>query len=196
MSKGEPEHIRAFLAIDLPLEQREALFAVANRLKQAGARVSWVTPDRMHLTLRFLGEVAPDALERLGDALAPVYERQEPFPLMVTQIGAFPNVRAPRVIWAGLSPLEGPLAVCQQAAETAARSIGLKAEKKAFKPHVTLGRVRDPKTAGKLTAPLTDEQEFQGGEFEVGCVSLYKSELTSSGPQYTQLRVFPFSWNS
>ncbi len=196
MSAGEPEPIRAFLAIDLPPEHREALFAVASRLKRAGARVSWVTPDRMHLTLRFLGEVAPDALERLGDELAPVYERQEAFPLTLARIGAFPNVRAPRVIWAGLSPLEGPLAACQEAAETAARSIGLKAEKKAFKPHVTLGRVRDPKTAGKLMAPLSDEKEFHGGEFEVGHVSLYASELTSSGPQYTQLRVFPFSWNS
>ncbi len=196
MTAGEPEPIRAFLAMDLPLEYRDALFAVASRLKRAGARVSWVTPDRMHLTLRFLGEVAPDALERLGDDLALVYERQEPFPLTLAHIGAFPNVRAPRVVWAGLSPLEGPLTACQQAAETAARSIGLKAEKKPFKPHVTLGRVRDPKTAGKLTAPLMDEQDFHGGEFEAGHVSLYASELTSSGPRYTQLRVFPFSWNS
>lgn len=196
MTSGEPEPIRAFLALDLPLEQREALFAVASRLKRAGARVSWVTPDRMHLTLRFLGEVAPDALEQLGDDLAPVYARQDPFPLTLAHIGAFPNVRAPRVVWAGLSPLEGPLAACQQAAETAARSIGLKAETKAFKPHVTLGRIRDPKTAGKLTGPLTDEQDFHGGEFEAGHVSLYASELTSSGPRYTQLRVFPFSWNS
>lgn len=196
MTSGEPEPIRAFLALDLPLEQREALFAVASRLKRAGARVSWVTPDRMHLTLRFLGEVAPDALEQLGDDLAPVYARQDPFPLTLAHIGAFPNVRAPRVVWAGLSPLEGPLAACQQAAETAARSIGLKAETKAFKPHVTLGRIRDPKTAGKLSGPLTDEQDFHGGEFEAGHVSLYASELTSSGPRYTQLRVFPFSWNS
>ncbi|MFP4173941.1 MAG: RNA 2',3'-cyclic phosphodiesterase [Candidatus Hydrogenedentota bacterium] len=196
MTAGDPEPIRAFLALDLPPEHREALFAVASRLKRAGARVSWVTPDRMHLTLRFLGEVTPDALERLGDDLTPVYARQEPFPLTLAHIGAFPNARAPRVIWAGLSPLEGPLAACQQAAETAARSIGLKAETKAFKPHVTLGRVRDPKTGGRLTEPLTDEQDFHGGEFEAGHVSLYASELTSSGPRYTQLRVFPFSWNS
>ncbi|MFP4192687.1 MAG: RNA 2',3'-cyclic phosphodiesterase [Candidatus Hydrogenedentota bacterium] len=196
MTAGDPEPIRAFLALDLPPEHREALFAVASRLKRAGARVSWVTPDRMHLTLRFLGEVTPDALERLGDDLTLVYARQEPFPLTLAHIGAFPNARAPRVIWAGLSPLEGPLAACQQAAETAARSIGLKAETKAFKPHVTLGRVRDPKTGGRLTEPLTDEQDFHGGEFEAGHVSLYASELTSSGPRYTQLRVFPFSWNS
>ncbi len=184
--------VRAFVAIDIPNAECERAFAVSKRLRKAGVRVSWTPPERMHLTLRFLGEVAPAVIARIAERLETEYAGVEPFPLRLEGAGAFPNAREARVIWVGLAPLAGPLEQVQEAAESAAREAGLKREKRQFRPHLTVGRVRDPKKAGALAALIHEERNFSGDEFTVSSVSLYESQLTPSGPIYNRLHEFPF----
>jgi len=183
--------LRAFIAIELPEPVKEALGALSRRLQRPGERVTWVRTERIHLTLRFLGEIDQEAIVKLSAILSDAYAGMAPFALSVKGVGAFPNVRRPSVIWAGIGPVDGVQAA-HDAAEQAARTIGLPVENKAFRPHLTLARIRDRRAASALTARLEAERGFVGGEFTVGRVSLFSSELTPKGPIYRRLGEFPF----
>lgn len=182
--------MRAFIAIELPVPVKEALEALINRLRQSGAKASWVKPGNIHLTLRFLGELPETDVNRLGERLALAYQGVSPFELSVAGVGAFPNLRKPSVVWTGVAPLEGPLARAQAIAENAAVEIGLPPEQKPFRPHLTVARIRDARRLGDLRARLAREQGFQGGAFQVDSVSLFSSQLTPQGPIHRQVREF------
>ena len=184
--------MRTFIAIELNDAVREALWALSLRLQQSGVRASWAKPRSMHLTLRFLGEIPVEDVGRIGDLLAPRYAGTEPFSLRVAEAGAFPNARKPSVVWAGVGPLEGHLAQVQSTAEEAARAIGLAAEKRRYRPHLTIARIRDAAKASKLAPVLAREGAFDGGSFSVGSVSLFSSELGPGGAVYERLREFSF----
>ena len=182
--------VRTFVAIELPVEVKQALEALSGRLRRSGAKATWVRVDNIHLTLRFLGDVSECDVNRLGERLALAYQEEEPFVLTVAGTGAFPNSRKPSVIWAGVSPLDGGLARAQTIAEDAAAAIGLDAEARAFRPHLTVARIRDSRAIGELPAHLEQERDFFGGEFRVTAVSLFSSQLTPKGPIYRCLREF------
>ncbi|MCP4640452.1 MAG: RNA 2',3'-cyclic phosphodiesterase [bacterium] len=184
--------MRSFVAVELPEAIRAELAALVRRLRDSGARASWVKPDRMHLTLRFLGDVTDDQLAAMGERLTQSLAGVSPFDLRVGGVGAFPNPRRPSVIWAGIQPMDGPLAEVQAACEDAARAIGLKGEKRPFRPHLTLARVRDHRDAGNLAPLLLREHTYDGGSFSVNGVSLFTSTLTPHGPIYDRVREISF----
>lgn len=184
--------MRAFVAIEIPATVRAQLAGLAGRLRSAGGSVAWVRPENIHLTLRFLGDLAPEPLERISSELAAAYRGIAPFMLAARGTGAFPNPRRPSVLWVGVEPADGPLAAIQQHAEAAARVIGLPAETKAFHPHLTLARVKDWRSAVGMVARFAEERDFVAGDFAVGSVSLFTSTLTPRGAVYTRLREFGF----
>jgi len=186
------EAVRTFVAIEIPDTAKESLAALSGRLRTPGVRATWVKPENMHLTLRFLDELDAGQIEALATKLENAYQKYTPFHLHIRGTGAFPNVRKPSVIWAGLEPLEGALAEVQAIAENAARDIGLPPDNKTFRAHLTLARIRDKRTAHPLMARLEQEQDFDGGEFWVQGVSLCSSQLTPKGPIYRRLREFCF----
>jgi len=185
--------VRAFLAIEIPESIRSALTALSARLRAADVRASWVKPENIHLTLRFLGDIETDDAERLGEMLAADLQGIGPFPVRVRGTGAFPNPRRPSVVWVGMEPFEGPLAQVQSAAEQAARAIGLDPESKAFHPHLTLARIRDGRAAGPLVRLLIQEHEFDAGEFIVEGATLFSSQLNPKGAIYRRIREFLFT---
>ena len=184
--------MRVFIAIELPESVRSRIAALVGRLRESGARVSWVRPENMHLTLRFLGEADPEPVERLEHILSDAYKATPAFALQVQGTGAFPNTRKPSVIWVGVGPLEGPLMQVQDAAEAAARAIGLPPEKKAFHAHITLARIRNARAARPLMERFEEERDFDAGEFSVASVSLFSSQLTPKGPIYARLEEYVF----
>jgi 2'-5' RNA ligase len=184
--------MRTFIAVELPEETKEELQGLARQLRRAGIHASWVKSDRMHLTLRFLGEIDEDQAETVADYLARGYAGRTSFECAVEGVGAFPNVRRPNVVWAGVGPLEGGLADTQAIAEQAALEIGLKPERRRFRPHLTLGRIRKPEQAGHLGRALAPLRSFRGKEFSVGGVTLFSSTLTPEGPIYERLREYDF----
>ena len=184
--------MRTFIAIDLPQTVLDALQALSQRLRHSGAQASWVQVHNIHLTLRFLGEIEPEAAQTLGNALADRYAPMDAFRLRVSGLGAFPNMRKPSVIWAGIGPIDTGLTQVQAIAEEESRRIGVSPETRAFCPHLTLARIRDPKHLGCLIDFMKQEAAFDAGEFLVDHVSLYSSQLTPRGAVYTELRRCPF----
>ena len=180
--------MRAFIAVELPDQTKQELVDMAAQLRRSGVRASWVRPERMHLTLRFLGEIGEDQAEAAGEFLASAYAGRDVFECRLHGAGAFPNARRPNVLWAGIAPLEGGLAETQAVAEEAAQRIGLKAERRSFHPHLTLGRIRRPEKAGDVSRALRPLAEFCGAHFLVDGASLFSSTLTPDGPIYERIR--------
>ncbi len=192
MPPASVEPMRAFVAIELPDSIKDRLRSLTDRLRRSHARASWVKAERIHLTLRFMGDVPEEDADRLRGLLAGRYAGLDGFELRVRGLGAFPNARKPSVVWAGVTPLEGALERGQAIAEEGARAIGLKPEKRRFRPHLTLARIRDVRQTGDLPRRLGIERDFDAGSFSVSSVSLFSSELTRSGPIYERIEEFRF----
>jgi RNA 2',3'-cyclic 3'-phosphodiesterase len=188
--------VRAFLAVAIHQGLRDTLAALSGRLRQSTANVSWVKPENVHITLRFLGDVDESRVDRLSELLAVAYRTIPAFPLTVAGVGGFPSARQPRVVWTGVSPRDGAIQQLYRHAEDAARGIGLEAEKRRYTPHITLGRLRDPKEAGDLPVLIAREMEFAAGDIHVSRVALFRSKLSPKGATYTVIREFPLQWIS
>ncbi|HPO13297.1 MAG TPA: RNA 2',3'-cyclic phosphodiesterase [Candidatus Hydrogenedentes bacterium] len=182
--------MRAFIAIELPEAIKDSLMSIRERLRHSGAKASWVHPENMHLTLRFLGEADQDAVNKISSLLEEAYHACGPLTLAVQGLGGFPNRRKPSVVWAGMEVRSGDLSAIQAHAEHAAQTAGLPPEEKAFHPHITLARIRDHQALGRLPETLEAAQTYYGGEFTASVVSLFSSELRPGGPVYRRLREF------
>lgn len=185
-----PAPLRLFIAVPAPLAVREQARAVMVRLRGAGD-VRWVTPDRLHLTLKFLGDCSPDLVPSLTEILEESANIFSAFVVELGDVGAFPNLRKPQTLWLGVERAEALSQLAEQI-EQAVGKFGFKREAKAFRPHLTLGRVKSPRDLGKLAAELRTAAaeaapriEWPVEEFE-----LVRSELRPSGPVYTTLQRF------
>jgi len=132
--------IRTFFAVDPSAEVHARLVEMKNVLADSGAAVRWVRDDGLHVTVKFLGTVTRDTLDGLRESLRPSALVLRPFSLRIRGLGVFPNPRQPRIVWAGVDSDELP-GLAQLVEETAAR-FGFEPERRAFRPHITLGRVK------------------------------------------------------
>ena len=185
--------IRAFVALDLPEAQREALFTLQRALRRAGAEVSWVRPESVHLTLKFLGNIEEEAVSPIGEALSPVAAGAAPFAVSPSGCGAFPTLKAPRVVWVGLRTAGDELARLQKGVEAALSALGHPPEDRPFKPHLTLGRVKGSRNLRALTEALAANAGFSAPSFDVSEIVLYKSMLRPEGAVYSALLRIPLS---
>ena len=160
-------------------------------LQRAGADVKWVRPGAIHLTLKFLGSISGEDVEKLARSLGPVISLWTPFELRIRGLGCFPSGRNPRVVWVGIEQGSVEASSLQKAVEDQATEVGFPPESRAFKPHLTLGRVRSPKGKGSLTQAIENHRDVEIGFFLASEVYLFKSELKPSGAIYTKLRTFP-----
>lgn len=182
--------MRTFAAIELPEPVKASLGSLSQRLRKSGAKASWVTPERMHLTLRFYGDLQEDAIAALRAFLREKLRGLGTFSLNIEGAGAFPSARKPAVVWAGIHPVEEPVLQVQRVTEAAAGAIGLVPERKSFTPHITLARIRQAESADTLSQFLNREQAFTGGAFPVSNVALWSSTLTPQGPMYSLIEEF------
>jgi 2'-5' RNA ligase len=183
--------IRAFLAIDLPGSLRLGLAQVQGKLKESGADVRWVPVGNIHLTLKFFGNVPDGDVEAISAAAREVAAKQAPFQLQVTEPGAFPSVKSPRVVWLGLGGEVVPLAQFYHRLEKAFATLGHLPEDRAFHPHLTLGRVKSPQGRERLARLLQELPPLQWPPFLVKQVILFRSTLSPQGSTYTPLKVIP-----
>ncbi|MEZ4592285.1 MAG: RNA 2',3'-cyclic phosphodiesterase [Chloroflexota bacterium] len=177
------EMIRLFIAIDLPEGVKDVLAETAVALAQniPHRAVRWVTRPQMHLTLRFLGDTAVSQLPTLQDELTQLATRYQPFQLRLRDVGAFPNQKRPRVVWAGLAGDLAPLQNLQAEIEDQVVALGWEREKRPFSPHLTLGRVQDANAARGLNWAV----KLEAVRFGVTAVQLVQSELRPSGAVYS-----------
>ncbi len=174
--------IRCFVAVTLPDEIRSALARVIGRLQNQlpAGRVRWVTPERLHLTLVFLGDTPPERLAAVQTSLAQVARRQAGFRLTVAGLGCFPHCRRPRVIWAGLAGDLAAARALKEALDAGLEPLGWTPDKRAYRPHVTLGRVRP----GGPLPPWEPTIHLAPLSWPVDAIHLVESQLQPDGPHY------------
>lgn len=187
------ERVRSFVAILLSEEVRAAVAAEISRLKPLGPHVSWVSPANLHLTLKFLGELLPDVLDEVKEGLAEAVRGAAPFGLRFYGLGAFPGVARPRVLWVGVDEERHEAQALQARVEEALARRGFAREERPYSPHLTIGRVREPRGLVPLQQALSRDAKSEFGRFEVRGVSLMRSDLSPGGARYMELRAFPFA---
>ncbi len=185
------ERVRTFIALPLPPQWSTALCQTMGRLAaDIPAGVRWVKPAGIHLTLRFLGDtdaaLAPAIVAGLERGLTGLTAPE----LSLSGLGTFPAGRQPRVIWAGVAGQPDELAELHRAAESVAAALGWRPEGRPFRPHLTLGRVRervsDAQRRGILAA-IGKAELPDGMTWKFDTVRLYRSELTPQGAIYSSL---------
>jgi RNA 2',3'-cyclic 3'-phosphodiesterase len=179
--------LRAFVAVEIPEEVRAALDAAQARLRQHLVRARWVRSGSMHLTLKFLGDIPAGQVAGAADALQVAVRGHAALRLSAAGIGAFPGIRRPRVLWAGLSGETEPLADLQRSVEEELAALGFPREERPFRAHLTIGRFSEPVAPGPLAEALKDFATASFGEFTVQELVLFRSELKPSGAVYTAL---------
>jgi 2'-5' RNA ligase len=186
--------LRLFIAVPTPPEVRARLGELTARLRSTEADVRWEPVEKMHATVKFLGNSPTEGVEALGEALENIAESTTPFPVVYGAIGAFPSMRSPRVLWAGMEDPTGALHNLQQRAEGAFGRLGFPPEERSFHPHVTLGRVRGGRNLPRLLA-MVESLTLERQPVELHDILLIKSELKPHGSVYTTLRSAPFLGN-
>lgn len=184
--------IRAFFAISLPWEFKEEIARLQDILKKTRAEVKWVRPESVHLTLKFLGQVAEDIIDPLAEAASVKASQTQALTLTLNGTGVFPGPRRPRVAWLGLAGDLGRIIDLQRGLEESAEKFGFAREKRTFSPHLTLGRIRSSKGIKEFITEL-DRLDPKPLEFMASEVVLFRSELKPTGAIYTPLKKLPLS---
>jgi 2'-5' RNA ligase len=185
--------VRAFVAIDISKDLKAKLSAVQEELKKFEAAVGWVAKDSLHMTLKFLGEISESQVAEVSARMDAVAKKFSPFEMGLAKLGAFPNVRSPRVIWVGVNSKDNLLAAVNEEVETTLAAIGFERENRPFAPHLTLGRVKGKTNLPQLAAYIKAYGEGHTiGEFQVDGMFLFKSTLKPTGAVYEKLRPFVF----
>ena len=182
------QSIRTFIALELPATVISLLRAVQQDLKQLNIRARWVRPENIHLTLKFLGDVSPGAVEAISAAMTDAANGFAPVKLVVRGIGVFPSVKRPRVIWVGLGGSIRPLLDLQSRLEEKLAEVGIAKGKRSFKAHLTLGRIKQPPGADLIRQMITEYATLSSDDFTCDQVTLFKSDLKPSGAVYTKLK--------
>lgn len=187
--------IRSFIAIELPNDVKSSLAILLNNLKPGNeSSVKWVAPGSIHLTLKFLGNIPENKVIDITQAIEKSIKGISSFTLALHQLGGFPNLRSPRVVWVGISGDIEVVTRLQKNIDRAMIPLGFQGEKRGFSPHLTLGRVRD-KVTSKEKLELRTRIESQGvknpSPFSVNEISLMKSTLARSGAIYDRLVTIP-----
>ncbi len=185
--------IRSFVAIDLSVPARRQIEALVQELRKSNAQVGWVRVEGIHLTLKFLGNVAPQLIEQIKPALARAAGQTGPIRIEASGCGAFPGIKSPRIIWVGLRGQIAPLADLARRVEEALVPLGFKPEERSFKPHLTVGRVKGRARLQALQEMLLAHADFAAEPFDAAEIVLYKSDLRPDGARYTPLFKTPFS---
>lgn len=180
--------MRLFIALSLSEKQKNELHRLQQSINGYLEGVKWVSPEGMHLTLKFLGEVEPARIEAIVEAMAEAALTVEPFDFSFGGGGAFPSLQKARVIWAGLRGEVGKVAALASSLEAALVQKGFPAETRAFTPHLTLGRLRHPLPGEKINKFIAEAQTFSTELTRARAITLYQSRLSRQGATYSVLR--------
>ena len=183
-----PQSIRTFIALELPPAVISLLHKVQQDLKRMKIRARWVRPENIHLTLKFLGDINPGDIDKIGAAMAGAAIEFPPVTLTVRGIGVFPGIKRPRVIWVGLGGAKPTLLNLQRNLEDRLATVGFPKEKRSFNAHLTLGRIRQAVNPNILGQAIQDYSDLGNLKFCADRIILFKSDLKPSGAVYSHLK--------
>lgn len=182
------KHRRLFIAIDLDHEVRLALKELIGELRPAAQNARWVAPENMHMTVKFLGDTDPDMVPDIAAALGKASVSVPPFDFDLQGVGAFSSPEKARVVWIGVARGADRIGVMHRSIDAALAELGLPADERSFRPHLTIARLR---MSTDLTGLIETVQQKGFGTVKVEEVILYESELMPQGPVYNALLKFP-----
>jgi 2'-5' RNA ligase len=186
------EAIRTFICIDISESIKARLGALQNDLRRLEAQVSWVKPANIHLTVKFLGDVPQPKMSGIVEAARRAIGSCSPFQIDIKGTGCFPSPRRPNILWVGLAALPEALINLHKGLEDELAGQGLARDTKAFRPHLTIGRLRQPRNAQRLAEELLN-RGFAAESFPASEVIVMRSDLSPHGAIYTPQAVIPLS---
>ncbi|HEU4836166.1 MAG TPA: RNA 2',3'-cyclic phosphodiesterase [Pyrinomonadaceae bacterium] len=177
---------RVFCAVELPAEVRARLDDHVRRLRKEvpDAAASWSRVENIHLTLKFFGNVEVQRIENISAAAERVVKEFSSFQIGVGETGVFPRASRPQVLWIGISDPSGQLTALQKRFEDECATIGFPKEDRAYRPHLTIARLRKPEGARSL-AETHLKMKFEPSEIDLKELVLFRSELSPKGSKYT-----------
>ncbi|HUJ79930.1 MAG TPA: RNA 2',3'-cyclic phosphodiesterase [Nitrospiria bacterium] len=189
--------IRAFIAVPLSPETIERLRAPVEELRalcrKAGIEAAWSRPEGWHLTLKFLGQVAPDQMQPFLDRLPACAGQYDVLTVNFGGFGAFPTPRRPRVLWIGVEPDGGAasLVALARTVDEMTASLGYPSEERPFSPHLTVARIRTPpRSVHALTGWLEQRRADRLAAMLVERIALMRSDVRPGGSVYTPVAEF------
>jgi 2'-5' RNA ligase len=188
--------VRLFVALEIPSAVRENLATLMKELsalekQTSGKRARWVLPENLHVTLKFIGQAAPNKVDEIVAGLSTV-QSDQPVELRFRSLGFFPDERRPRVFWAGIDASPNLVAIAWDIEQRLER-LGFPREKRGFTPHLTLARLEPPGISEKLRAVVRKNAGRDFGALRTTELHLIESTLKPSGAEYTTLHSFPFA---
>ncbi len=187
--------MRLFVAVQLSPELKEQLAAAQAALKAFSREVRWPRPEQMHLTLKFLGEVTDEQAPAVCEAAGVAAADSRPFDIRLGRCGCFPPGGRVRIVQVAVDEPSGALQDCRDYCEMVFADLGFAPEQRPFKPHLTIGRVREDRTDGRLRRAVL-EVTPQTGVQSVTAIHVVQSVLAPSGAQYTNLSSHTLSGTS
>ncbi len=187
--------LRTFLALPLDETIIEKLVEVQRSLASAGARVRWVKPENLHLTIKFLGDVTDEQLSDVCQAAEESARRVEPFKFSVVRVESVPPTGAMRMVWVGIDEQTGRLEKLHELLEESYAAMGFSKENRSFRPHLTLGRVKGGRNVKQLREAVSEIEETDFGIASVNKLIVFSSKLTPDGPVYSPMATVNFGEN-
>ena len=185
------EQIRAFIAVELTNEVKSGLKQLQTQLKSTQHPfVKWVSPEGIHLTLKFLGNIPLERVRKINEIIENAIAGTSEFRIAIKDVGGFPNLKQPRVLWVGVGGDMEKLIKLQHRIDDGLVPLGFTKEKRSFTPHLTLARLREGVSAQDrqtFGAKITAMQPKLFYEMVVGSVNLMKSQLLPTGAIYSRL---------
>jgi len=182
------ETLRTFIAFPLPAAVRDHIRTLQDGVRAEGFRMRWVKPENIHLTLKFLGNVAPADIDGIADAMAKAVGSAPVIRLGAKGLGVFPGINRPRVLWVGLQGETRSLIEIQKQLDERLERVGIAPETRPFKAHLTIARAKGNLNSKALVEVMAALGNTESAPFTAEEMVLYQSELKPDGAVYTRLK--------
>jgi 2'-5' RNA ligase len=179
--------IRIFIAFETPPSIREIISSLATHLQESHADVRWESPDKFHITIKFLGDLEEHRLPVIITLVENICRQYTPFGVIYKDLGTFPNRNQPKVVWIGCDNPDGTLGKLKIALDRDLADEGFEIEQRAFHPHLTLGRIKSSQGVRNLT-PMLENLTFEPQTTTVNEIVVMKSRLQPQGAVHTVLK--------
>lgn len=194
MTDSAPDQVRLFVACEVPDDVKESIGGIIDELRnRSGTAVRWIRPEGVHVTLKFLGEVPVKKLPSIKLAIQEAVVGHSPFELEFSNIGTFGGREGLRIMWVGIAGDVLRLEALVRAVNAALAVVGFEPERRPFRPHLTLGRVKDEIPTRQRAQIEVDvgKMDVPGTGWRTSQVSLMRSRITAQGASYEVIATFP-----
>ena len=182
--------IRSFISIELSDDIRRSMADLIAELRKAGADVTWMPTEKIHLTLKFLGNTDDSLIPKIKEEISKKLLHYNAFYIKIVGVGCFPSEKRPRVLWVGMENSD-ILQSIQKEMDTEVAGLGFAREDRPFSPHLTIGRVRSQTGIAEMLRRLAEFRTAYFGVIEVKSIHIMKSELKPAGAEHTSIAEIP-----